>query len=111
MVDPILWHSLSEQRAYGRFNAGLQFVHTRWLGQNSKQNKLMRQLGDIQTKMRLNVSGDKLEIRQSYIPTLHPHVVQPLAEEGTVSLELTLLPNLTVDLIYFAIPNRALWMK
>ena len=57
----------------------------RWLGQNSKQNKLMRQLGDVQVRMRLKVSGDKSEIRQSYIPELYPHIVQPLVEEGAVS--------------------------
>ncbi|KAM6493294.1 Replication factor RFC1 C terminal domain containing protein [Amanita muscaria] len=58
-----------------------------WLGQNSKQNKLMRQLSDIQAKMRLKVSGDKSEIRHSYIPAFHPHLVQPLAENGTTAAE------------------------
>ncbi|KAF8638476.1 hypothetical protein AX17_002187 [Amanita inopinata Kibby_2008] len=58
-----------------------------WLGQNSKQNKLMRQLTDIQIRMRLKVSGDKSEIRQSYIPALYPHLVQPLVEEGASAIE------------------------
>ena len=57
----------------------------RWLGQNSKQNKLMRQLTEVQVRMRLKVSGDKSEIRQSYIPELYPYIVQPLMEDGTVS--------------------------
>ena len=57
----------------------------RWLGQNSKQNKLQRQLGDLQIRMRLKVSGDKAEIRQSYLPALFPHVVQPLMDDGVVS--------------------------
>lgn len=57
----------------------------RWLGQNSKQNKLQRQLGDLQIRMRLKVSGDKAEIRQSYLPALFPHVVQPLVDDGVVS--------------------------
>lgn len=56
----------------------------RWLGQNSKQNKLSRQLTDVQARMRLKVSGDKSEIRQSYIPALFPHLVQPLVERGVV---------------------------
>ena len=56
----------------------------RWLGQNSKQGKLARQLGDVQIRMRLKVSGDKSEIRQSYIPALFPHIVLPLQEEGAV---------------------------
>lgn len=55
----------------------------RWLGQNSKQGKLARQLGDIQVRMRLAVSGDKTEIRRSYVPFLVPHLVMPLAD-GTV---------------------------
>ncbi|KAJ7481567.1 replication factor RFC1 C terminal domain-containing protein, partial [Mycena latifolia] len=54
-----------------------------WLGQNSKQTKLSRQLGDVQIRMRLKVSGDKSEIRQSYIPALFPHIVRPLMDVGT----------------------------
>ena len=57
----------------------------RWLGQNSKQNKLMRQLTEVQERMRLQVSGDKLEIRQSYIPKLYLYIVQPLMKDGMVS--------------------------
>ncbi|GAW03798.1 purine nucleotide binding protein [Lentinula edodes] len=59
----------------------------RWLGQNSKQNKLSRQLGDVQVRMRLKVSGDKNEIRQSYIPALHPFIVRPLVEEGSSAVD------------------------
>ncbi|TFK35074.1 replication factor RFC1 C terminal domain-containing protein [Crucibulum laeve] len=58
-----------------------------WLGQNSKQNKLSRQLGDVQIRMRLKVSGDKAEIRQSYIPALFPHIVKPLTESGASAIE------------------------
>jgi replication factor C subunit 1 len=35
--------------------------------------------------MRLKVSGDKSEIRQSYIPALFPHIVKPLMDVGAVS--------------------------
>ncbi|KAJ3513370.1 hypothetical protein NLJ89_g2988 [Agrocybe chaxingu] len=59
----------------------------RWLGQNSKQGKLSRQLGDIQIRMRLKVSGDKSEIRQSYIPALHPHIVKPLMDMGASAVD------------------------
>ncbi|CAG7854799.1 Replication factor C subunit 1 Short=Replication factor C1 [Serendipita indica DSM 11827] len=52
-----------------------------WLGQNSKQTKLQRQLGDIQVKMRMKVSGDKSEIRRHYIPALFPRIVQPLTDK------------------------------
>ena len=66
----------------------------RWLGQNSKQNKLARQLSDVQIRMRLKVSGDKAEIRQSYIPALYPHIVEPLIDDGSVSIAIRFLPPL-----------------
>ncbi|KAJ7179697.1 DNA replication factor C large subunit [Mycena filopes] len=59
----------------------------KWLGQNSKQTKLSRQLGDVQIRMRLKVSGDKSEIRQSYIPALFPHIVKPLRDVGASAVE------------------------
>lgn len=37
--------------------------------------------------MRLKVSGDKSEIRQSYIPALIPHLVTPLVENGAASVD------------------------
>lgn len=58
-----------------------------WLGQNSKQNKLNRQLGDVQVRMRLKVSGDKHEIRQSYVHALFPHVVKPLIDQGAAAVD------------------------
>ncbi|KAJ6516502.1 replication factor RFC1 C terminal domain-containing protein [Mycena sanguinolenta] len=58
-----------------------------WLGQNSKQSKLSRQLGDVQIRMRLKVSGDKSEIRRFYIPALHPHIVKPLMDVGASAVE------------------------
>lgn len=59
-------------------------VHS-WLGQNSKQSKLNRELMDMQARMRLKVSSDRHELRQSYIPALFPYVVKPLMDEGVVS--------------------------
>ena len=58
--------------------------HDRWLGQNSKQNKLSRALGEVQIRMRLKVSGDKSEIRLSYLPAMFPLIVKPLMEQGSV---------------------------
>lgn len=52
-----------------------------WLGQNSKQTKLQRQLGDVQAKMRMKVSGDKSEIRRHYLPALFPHIIEPLTDK------------------------------
>ncbi len=57
-----------------------------WLGHNSKQGKLNRQLTEIQARMRLKTSADKIELRQSYIPALFPYVVKPLMDSGVVSL-------------------------
>lgn len=50
---------------------------------------------DIQARMRLKLSADKLEVRQSYIPALFPYVVKPLMDEGAVRLrlELSSLPS------------------
>jgi len=69
---------------YGGPN-GMSFPQ--WLGQNSRQNKLSRQLTDVQIRMRLKVSGDKSEIRQSYLPALFPHIVKPLMDLGTSAVE------------------------
>lgn len=40
----------------------------------------------MQIKMRLRISGDRKEIRQSYVPTLFPRLVIPLQERGNVSI-------------------------
>ncbi|KAF7775848.1 hypothetical protein Agabi119p4_4241 [Agaricus bisporus var. burnettii] len=58
-----------------------------WLGQNSKKNKLARQLADVQVRMRLKVSSDKAEIRQSYVPALFPYIVRPLVDEGAGAVD------------------------
>ena len=82
-------HFRSERNIFKYF-LSLMYILTlcfdRWLGQNSKQNKLSRQLGDVQIRMRLKVSGDKSEIRQSYIPALFPHIVKPLIDVGVVRI-------------------------
>lgn len=62
--------------------------YRRWLGQNSKQNKLTRQLTEVQARMRLHVSGNKAEIRQSYIPAMFPYIVKPLIAEGAVRISI-----------------------
>ena len=64
----------------------------RWLGQNSKQNKLGRALGDVQMRMRLKVSGDKTEIRLSYLPAMFPLIVEPLIDQGSVGIYLVCFP-------------------
>jgi len=58
-----------------------------WLGNNSKQGKLQRQLNDVQIRMRLKVSGDRNEIRQSYVPAVFSHIVTPLIGKGIDEVE------------------------
>ncbi|WWC66667.1 uncharacterized protein I206_100571 [Kwoniella pini CBS 10737] len=61
-----------------------------WLGQNSKQGKLQRQLTDIQIRMRLKVSGGRSEIREQYMPLLASKVIMPLVDRGTDAVEETI---------------------
>ncbi|WVF66140.1 hypothetical protein IAT40_000880 [Kwoniella sp. CBS 6097] len=61
-----------------------------WLGQNSKQGKLQRQLTDIQIRMRLRVSGSRAEIREQYMPLLASKIVLPLTQRGTEAVEETI---------------------
>ena len=66
--------------------AGNQTRFTSWLGKNSNQGKLMRMVKEIQGHMRLRVSADRFEIRQSYQPLLFERLVRRLAEEGKESV-------------------------
>ena len=83
-------HSLSASKRCDRANI-LAKCYGRWLGQNSKQNKLSRALGDVQIRMRLKVSSDRSEVRLSYIPAMFPLIVKPLMEMGSVSVSLLVL--------------------
>lgn len=68
---------------YGGFKSGYgrdTISFPAWLGQYSKTNKYNRALGDIQARMRLKISGEANEIRQSYYPTLWPSLYKPLIE-------------------------------
>ncbi|KAI8817938.1 replication factor RFC1 C terminal domain-containing protein [Fimicolochytrium jonesii] len=58
-----------------------------WLGQNSKQMKNTRQLREIQSHMRLHISGNKREVRLSYLPALAPALAQPLIKQGADAIE------------------------
>ncbi|ODN75992.1 hypothetical protein L202_05958 [Cryptococcus amylolentus CBS 6039] len=61
-----------------------------WLGQNSKQTKLARQLTDIQIRMRLRASGSRSEIREQYMPMLANKIVMPIVENGADALDETI---------------------
>jgi hypothetical protein len=56
----------------------IKISQCRYLGQNSKRTKIARQLGDVQIKMRLRVSGSRDEIRQDYLPLLASKIILPL---------------------------------
>ncbi|OJD17218.1 hypothetical protein AJ78_02655 [Emergomyces pasteurianus Ep9510] len=60
---------------------------TSWLGNNSKQGKMARQIKEIQGHMRLRASGDRHEIRQQYLPALWNKLVRPLQVHGKDSVE------------------------
>ncbi|KAL2040991.1 hypothetical protein N7G274_006449 [Stereocaulon virgatum] len=67
--------------------SGSQTRFTSWLGNNSKQNKLMRFIKEIQGHMRLRASGDRHEIRQQYLPLLWYRLVKELQEEGKEGID------------------------
>ncbi|KAF4631959.1 hypothetical protein G7Y89_g6175 [Cudoniella acicularis] len=64
-----------------------QTQFTSWLGNNSKQSKLVRYVKEIQSHMRLRTSGDRHEIRQQYLPVLWTRLVKRLELEGKSSVE------------------------
>jgi len=53
-----------------------------WLGNNSKQGKMVRYIREIQAHMRLRTSGDRHEVRQQYLPVLWERLVKRLEVEG-----------------------------
>lgn len=62
--------------------AGTQTRFTSWMGKNSTQGKLMRMIKEIQGHMRLRTSGDRFEIRQTYLPLLFDRLIKRLQVEG-----------------------------
>jgi replication factor C subunit 1 len=64
-----------------------QYAFTTWLGNNSKQGKLARLLREIQGHIRLRISGDRNEVRQSYIQTLFDRLVRRFAKDGSSAIE------------------------
>jgi replication factor C subunit 1 len=62
--------------------AGHQTRFTAWLGKNSNQGKLMRFIKEIQGHMRLRVTADRHEIRQTYMPMLFDKLIKRLERGG-----------------------------
>lgn len=67
--------------AHGSYG-GQMFGFTSWLGMTSKQTKLTRYVKEIQSHMRLRASGDRHEIRESYLPVLWNRLVKKLELDG-----------------------------
>ncbi|CAG8476550.1 8579_t:CDS:10 [Dentiscutata erythropus] len=68
---------------HGSNTSGARYAFPSFLGQTSKTNKYKRILREVQIHMRLKISGDKNEIRQSYLPALFTALSQPLIEKGS----------------------------
>ncbi|KAI1315277.1 hypothetical protein EDD11_001009 [Mortierella claussenii] len=64
----------------GNFGPMMQFPS--YLGQYSKSAKYSRIVKELQIRMRLSISGDKNEVRQSYLPALFPALTKPLIKDG-----------------------------
>ncbi|KAF9115055.1 AP-3 complex subunit delta [Mortierella sp. AM989] len=64
----------------GQFGPMMQFPL--FLGQYSKSAKYNRMVKELQIRMRLKISGDKNEVRQSYLPALFPALTKPLLRDG-----------------------------
>ncbi|KAJ1654436.1 DNA replication factor C complex subunit Rfc1 [Dispira simplex] len=67
------------------FQSG-QYRFPGWLGKNSQTGKYTRLLRELQTHMRIRTSGDKDEVRQSYLPALAPALTLPLVEDGQAGI-------------------------
>lgn len=66
---------------------GPPYSFTSWLGNNSKQSKLMRLLREIQGHMRVRISGDRNEVRQGYFQTIYNRMPRRLAKDGADAIE------------------------
>ncbi|KMQ46988.1 hypothetical protein HL42_2323 [Trichophyton rubrum] len=60
---------------------------TSWLGNNSKQGKMARQVKEIQGHMRLRASGDRHDIRQQYMPVIWNKTVKRMEVDGKDSVD------------------------
>ncbi|EMC95022.1 hypothetical protein BAUCODRAFT_35017 [Baudoinia panamericana UAMH 10762] len=67
---------------YGSLAGHGQTRFTQWLGKNSTQGKLTRMVKEIQGHMRLRVTADRHEIRQTYVPMLYERLIGRLRTEG-----------------------------
>ncbi|CCH63041.1 hypothetical protein TBLA_0J00410 [Henningerozyma blattae CBS 6284] len=60
---------------------------TTWLGQNSKMNKYLRILQELQYHTRLSTSSDKTSFRLEYMPLLRRRLLKPLLDNGSDGID------------------------
>jgi replication factor C subunit 1 len=58
-----------------------------WLGQNSKQSKSKRILGELCQKMSTKISGSKIEVCLQYFPVLAAKLTTPLIKNETDGID------------------------
>jgi len=59
-----------------------QIAFPSWLGKNSRTNKMDRLLQELQTHMRLKISGSKRAVNLDYLPYVLNSIVGPLKRSG-----------------------------
>lgn len=74
-----------------------------WLGQNSKQQRLTRAVVDLQAKMRLVCSGSRHDLRQHYLPSMWPMLIQPMVKNGAEGVDQVIQ---LMDEYYLGIEDR-----
>src|SRR5262249_37771436 len=77
---------IPSSRMAGGFS-GHQMGFTSWLGNNSKQGKLVRFVKEIQSHMRLQSSADRHEVRQYYVPMFFTMLAKRLEMEGSAAVK------------------------
>lgn len=81
VMSSVLPSSYVAGQGRGRYN------FTSYLGQNSKTNKYVRLLQEVQSHARLKISGDKKEVRLQYLPLLSNKLLNPLLKNGDKSID------------------------
>lgn len=81
VMSSVLPSSYIAGQGRGRYN------FTSYLGQNSKTNKYLRLLQEIQAHARLKISGDKQEVRLQYLPLLATKLIKPLLTDKEAGID------------------------
>ncbi|PVZ99103.1 hypothetical protein BB558_004883 [Smittium angustum] len=58
-----------------------------WLGKNSSTSKNLRLLSELSSRMRHKVSGDRNQVRMSYIPTMAYSLTLPMVNDGVEGID------------------------